>query len=217
LYIGGFAAGLARLKVTAVRFFAKLSTVLFTGFSVARRSWRFSRIVALAMAALAGVVGGEGAFMPVTLAQDAGQAVAGSVTVDLVARAEAGDSWAQLNLGAALDHGLAGFEPDPAGAVFWYRRAAAAGLSKAQFNLAHCLATGSGTARDDVEALDWMLKAAAQGLPDAQFLAGVMIAEGRGMPPDPVRARAWLRRAAASGSSDAAVLLQGMRGVPVTD
>lgn len=192
-----------------VRFFTKLSTVLFTGFSVTRRS-----IVALA---LAGVVGGEGVFMPVTQAQDAGQAVAGSVTVDLVTRAEAGDSWAQLNLGAARDHGLAGFEPDPVAAVFWYRRAAAAGLPNAQFNLAHCLATGSGTARDDVEALYWMLEAAQQGVADAQFLAGVMLAEGRGVRPDPVRARVWLRRAAASGSSDAAVLLQSMRGRPVTD
>ena len=51
--------------------------------------------------------------------------------------ADGGDPWAQLNLGAAYDHGLAGLASDPERAVHWYRRAA-----EAQFNLAHCLATG---------------------------------------------------------------------------
>lgn len=139
-------------------------------------------------------------------------AAAPVVRDDLLARAEAGDPWAQLNAGAAFDHGLAGLPPDPVRAVLWYRRAAEAGLAEAQFNLAHCLATGSGTARDDAAALHWMLRAAEQGLPDAQFLAGVMYAQGVGAGADPDRARAWLRRAADNGSLDAASLLQRMQG-----
>ena len=128
--------------------------------------------------------------------------------LDLVGRANAGSAWDQLNLGAAYDHGLAGFPRDPARAVFWYRRAAETGLAEAQFNLAHCLVMGQGVARDDVEALSWMLKAAAQGLADAQFLTGVMFAEGVGAPADPVRATRWLERAARNGNADAAALLR---------
>jgi TPR repeat protein len=136
-------------------------------------------------------------------------ATAGSTeAVDLVTRAEAGEPWAQLNLGAAYDHGLAGFTPDPVRAVAWYRRAAEAGLAEAQFNLAHCLATGNGTPRDDRAALRWMLRAARQGLPSAQFLAGVMYAEGIGTPVDRATARVWARKAAENGHLDAGALLQ---------
>jgi len=135
----------------------------------------------------------------------------------LLAGAESGDSWAQLNLGAAFDHGMAGFEPDPKRAVFWYRRAAVAGLAMAQFNLAHCLATGSGTGRNDEEALDWMLKAAKQGLPEAQFLAGVMLAEGVGTRPNSVLAKIWLRRAAGQGNPDAASLLRRIEEASATE
>jgi TPR repeat protein len=126
----------------------------------------------------------------------------------LVSRAEAGEPWAQLNLGAAYDHGIGGFPLDPVRAVAWYRAAAAAGLAEAQFNLAHCLATGNGVARSDPEALVWMLRAAEQGLASAQYLAGVMYLEGIGTAPDRARARDWLERAADGGNLDAAALLQ---------
>ena len=126
----------------------------------------------------------------------------------LVSRAEAGDPWAQLNLGSAYDNGMAGFALDPVQAVTWYRLAAQAGLAEAQFNLAHCLATGSGTARNDVEALAWMRRAADQGLASAQYLAGVMYLEGIGTGPDRQQAQAWLQRAADGGNLDAAALLR---------
>jgi len=141
-----------------------------------------------------------------------GAAAAVAVTPEgLLAKAEAGDPWAQLNLGAAFDQGLAGFPLDPVRAVLWYRRAAEAGLAEAQFNLAHCLATGNGTARDDVAALRWMLRAAEQGLPSAQFLAGVMYADGIGSAVDRDQALVWLRRAADNGHLDAAPLLQRLQ------
>ena len=127
---------------------------------------------------------------------------------DLRAAATAGDPWAQLNLGAAYDHGLNGLEPDPIEAVRWYRRAAEAGIAEARFNLAHCLATGHGVARDDAEAAVWMARAARQGLADAQFLLGVMLLEGVGLTADPVQARSWLGRAAGQGQQDARALLQ---------
>ena len=136
---------------------------------------------------------------------------------DLIARAQAGSAWDQLNLGAAYDHGRAGFPLDPVRAVAWYRRAAKAGLAEAQFNLAHCLATGNGTPRDDVEALVWMLKAAEQDLASAQYLAGVMLLEGIGGAADRERAVHWLERAAVNGNSDAALLLQRLRDTQPAD
>jgi TPR repeat protein len=126
----------------------------------------------------------------------------------LIQRAEAGDPWAQLNLGAAYDNGMGGFPLDPVRAVKWYRIAAEAGLAEAQFNLAHCLATGNGTRRSDSEALTWMLRAAEQGLASAQYLAGVMYLEGLGTPVDRDHSYDWLRRASAAGNLDAGVLLQ---------
>ena len=129
----------------------------------------------------------------------------------LIARANAGDAWSQLNLGAAYDHGLAGLPLDPVRAVAWYRLAAESGLAEAQFNLAHCLVTGNGTRRNDREALTWMLRAAEQGLASAQFLAGVMLLEGLGAAPDRARALPWLERAAANGNTDAQALLGRMQ------
>lgn len=134
-----------------------------------------------------------------------------SSSVELATRANAGDPWAQLNLGAAYDNGLGGFPLDPVLAVAWYRRAAESGLAEAQFNLAHCLATGNGTPRNDAEALEWMLRAAGQGLASAQFLAGVMLLEGIGGRGDRAQALPWLERAAANGNTDARTLLERLR------
>lgn len=129
----------------------------------------------------------------------------------LLARAQAGDPWAQLNLGAAFDRGTGGLPLDPVRAVAWYRRAAEAGLAEAQFNLAHSLATGSGVPRDDAAGLRWMQRAAAQDLPSAQYLVGVMHAEGLGTAPDAAEAILWLQRAADNGNDDAARLLSRLQ------
>lgn len=138
-------------------------------------------------------------------------------TAGLQSQAQVGDPWAQLNLGAAYDHGLSGFPQDPAKAVLWYRRAAEAGVAEAQFNLAHCLATGHGIARDDAEALRWMDAAARQGLRDARFLLGVMLANGMGGPADTAAAIDWLGKAAAQGHAEAAGLRQRLLGTVNTE
>jgi len=124
--------------------------------------------------------------------------------------AEAGDPWAQLNLGAAYDNALLGLPHDPAESVRWYRRSAAQGVAEAQFNLAHSLATGNGTEVDNAESRRWMEQAAARGLRDAQYLMGVMLLEGVGGDPDRGGATEWLRRAAAQGQQDARALLEHM-------
>ena len=131
--------------------------------------------------------------------------------VELQRQAHNGDPWAALNLGAAYDNGVGGLALDPVTAVRWYRRAAEAGLAEAQFNLAHCLATGNGTPRDDVAALRWMRRAAQQDLASAQYLLGVMLAEGIGTAVDRGSAIAWLDKAAANGNLDAPALLARLR------
>jgi len=138
-----------------------------------------------------------------------GLAQAGDVAVsELRRQALAGDAWAQLNLGAAYDHGLSGLRADPVKAVSWYRKAAKQGLDKAQFNLAHCLATGHGAPQDYVESRSWMRRAAEQGMADAQFLLGVMLAEGLGGEANRKQARGWLERAVKGGNPDAAGYLK---------
>ncbi len=176
----------------------KSSTKFSTGFAVCLSSAR-RRVVAGAALWLLCWVGGA-------VAETANAEPEGR----LQARAEAGEPWAQLNLGAAYDHGIGGYPRDPARAVAWYRRAAEAGVAQAQFNLAHCLATGHGAAPDEVEARDWMAAAARQGLADAQFLLGVMLAEGMGGAADRRAAIDWLARAAAQGHAEAGQLHQAL-------
>ena len=174
----------------------KSSTELSTGF---KRHRIF--VLALSLLSCCHVLGSTAAAKADNAAEQAVDLPA------LRARAESGDPWAQINLGAAYDHGLGGVERDPPRAVIWYRRAAEAGIPEAQFNLAHCLASGRGTPRDDVEAFAWMQRAAEQGLTDAEYLTGVMLAEGIGTARDPTRARDWLERAAAKGLSHAREML----------
>lgn len=118
----------------------------------------------------------------------------------LRAQAEAGDAYAQLNLGAAYDNAPAA-ERDIEQAIQWYQRAAEQGVAEAQFNLAHLLVEEEISA---AAAAEWMQKAAEQGMADAQYLLGVIYAEGIGVEMDDVKARLWLQRAIAKGQEEAA-------------
>jgi hypothetical protein len=65
-----------------------------------------------------------------------------------VRAAKAGNTAAQLLLGLMLEEGV-GTDPDPAGAVTWYKLAAHHGVRAAQFNLGSCYADGRGVERND--------------------------------------------------------------------
>lgn len=126
----------------------------------------------------------------------------------LRAQAEAGDAYAQLNLGAAYDNAQ-GLERDVEQALHWYQLAAEQGLAEAQFNLAHLLVEEE---ISTVAAAEWMQKAAEQGMADAQYLLGVIYAEGIGVAMNDARARQWLQRAIDQGQADAAQFLKDHYG-----
>lgn len=121
--------------------------------------------------------------------------------------AKGGDAHAQLNLGAAYDHGI-GVARDIDKALYWYQKSAEQGLAEAQFNLAHLLVEEEISA---VAAAEWMHRAAAQGMTDAEFLLGVIYAEGIGMEMNKEEARRWLGRAVAKGHEEAKKFLQQMK------
>jgi TPR repeat protein len=122
----------------------------------------------------------------------------------LRAKAEQGDAWSQLNLGAAYDNAIS-TERNVDEAIKWYRMAAKQGLAEAQFNLAHILVDEDISA---TAAAEWMAKAAAQGMPDAQYLMGVIYSEGLGVEQDDAKAIEWLNKAVAQGQQDAVQFLQ---------
>ena len=102
-------------------------------------------------------------------------------------------------------------------ALRWYRKAAEAGSSKAQYLLGHMLETGRGQPRDLAASARWYRKSAAQGHALAQFRLGWMYQNGLGLEQDHAGAVTWYTRSAAQGMSEAALNLGYLyeRGVGV--
>jgi TPR repeat protein len=92
-----------------------------------------------------------------------------------------------------------GVAPDPVIAVSWYRKAAKAGDSWAQYNLGHMLLDGNGVAMDRAEAFFWYSKAAGQGHPRAMNLVARCHELGWGVERDLEAARRWYRASAEGG------------------
>jgi len=124
--------------------------------------------------------------------------------------AAAGNSYDQLNLGAAYDNGI-GVTRDIDKALYWYQKAAEQGVAEAQFNLAHLMVSEEMSA---VVAAEWMRKAAEQGMVDAEYLMGVSYAEGIGVAIDRGEARRWLQRAVEKGHEEAMRFLKEMEAQP---
>ena len=159
--------------------------------------------------------------------------------------AEAGDVNAQFLLGALYenigdtqernDHGLntvpkfnfppANFgillnspQQDYQEAVKWYRKAAEADNTDAQYYLGECYYTGKGIPQSYAEAIKWYRKSAEQGNLDAQMRLTGMYSTGIGVPQDFAEAAKWCRMAADQGHTFAEGLLGAMyesgEGVP---
>ncbi len=93
-------------------------------------------------------------------------------------------------------------------AVDWFREAAEEGDPEAQFNYAHALESGWGTARDEAAARRWFARAAKADHDGAQLRLGMMLVVGAGGPPDPAAGVRWLREAARNGNPVAEALVQ---------
>lgn len=117
-------------------------------------------------------------------------------------KAEAGDAYAQDNLGVMYVKGE-GVPKDEAKAIEWYQKAAAQGNADAQFKLGMRYFSGVGVPKDEAKSVEWFQKAAAQGHANAQFNLGVRYAFGEGVPRDEAKAKEWYQKAASQGQVDA--------------
>jgi localization factor PodJL len=131
----------------------------------------------------------------------AGPAAAPPGMSRLVAAANAGDPFAQFELGDRFAEGR-GMSEDLAQAALWYERAASGGIAVAQYRLGSLYERGQGVTLDREIAKGWYEKAAAEGNIQAMHNLAVLVAEGIGAEPDIATATEWFLRAGESGVSD---------------
>ena len=105
---------------------------------------------------------------------------------------------AEYNLGIMHMNGQ-GVSKSDSEAVYWFRRAAAAGHTLAQYNLAVTLSSEEKFSGNDAEAVRWYRAAADGGHIIATYNLGVMYVEGRGVAKDDAMAILYFRRAANQG------------------
>lgn len=118
--------------------------------------------------------------------------------VGLHARAELGETDAQVSLGFRYRRGE-GLLQNDAAAAGWFRAAAEQGNATAQFNLGFHYREGRGVPQDDANAIRWYRRAAEQDDPDAQNNLGGMYARGNGVRANGPEAMRWWTRAADQG------------------
>ena len=115
--------------------------------------------------------------------------------------AEAGDEFAQYNLGIMYNNGE-GVLQDYKEAVKWYRLAAEQGYAKSQYNLGNMYRGGEGVPQDYKEAMKWYRLAAEQGTARAQINLAVMYRRGDGVLQDNTMAHMWYNIASANGDDE---------------
>jgi len=130
-------------------------------------------------------------------------AQAPAIDPDLLAKANAGDAAAQVQVGdlyaanAAALHNMTQAGEACKTAAEWYRKAAEQGSIAGQLHLAALYRDGGkGFPRDMVQAAEWYRKAAEQGDVTAQASLGLLYSIGQGVPRNDVEAYFWLDLAA---------------------
>ena len=104
-----------------------------------------------------------------------------------------------------------GTDEDYKEAVYWYKKAADQGDTKAQLNLAVMFKYGTGVSEDFSQAVFWYKKAAEQGDTKAQLNLAEMYASGDGVPENFVLAYKWANLASARGRDKAKELKNDIR------
>ena len=118
---------------------------------------------------------------------------------ETLAKAQAGDAQAQLDLGLAYQTGR-GVARDQAQGALWVRKAADQGNAAAQNRLAIIYEHGSGVQTNYAQAMQLYRKAADQGFATAQANLGKMYEVGHGVPRDYAEALNWYSKAASQGN-----------------
>jgi len=96
-------------------------------------------------------------------------------------------------------------------AVYWYKKAAEQGDTRAQLNLAVMFKFGIGVIEDFSQSVLWYKKAAEQGDTKAQLNLAEMYASGEGVPENFVLAYKWANLASAHGRDKAKALKNEIR------
>ena len=115
---------------------------------------------------------------------------------DTLQLARQGDPEAQFSLGLLYDTGSR-YEQNPEQAVYWFKKAAAAGVAGACLYLGMKYEFGAGVSQNRKKAYHWYEQAALQGWPQAAFMLGSLYLRSR--PADQVRGCSWLGIAAEHG------------------
>ncbi len=89
--------------------------------------------------------------------------------------------------------------------LYWYRKAAEAGMPEAEFAIGEIHRNGEYLAVNDSQAFAWYIRAANRGHCEAQREVGEMYLSGEGTREDPIEGLAWLYVASRFGSEDAEV------------
>ncbi|MGQ0644338.1 MAG: tetratricopeptide repeat protein, partial [Elusimicrobiota bacterium] len=112
--------------------------------------------------------------------------------------AEAGQAWAQLQLGRMHAGGYGGKQDDRE-AFRWFQKAAEQGDMKAKAELAGMHYAGRGTPKNFAEAAKWYRQAAYAGESHSQAVLGEMHSLGRSVPLNNYQAYFWLKLAEKNG------------------
>lgn len=113
----------------------------------------------------------------------------------------AGDGAAAYEVALRFADGR-GVPASPQDAAYWFERAAAKGLTPAQFRYASVLEKGQGVKKDLVQARRLYIAAATKGNGKAMHNLAVLYAEGIEGKPDYGTAAQWFRKAALRGIAD---------------
>lgn len=128
----------------------------------------------------------------------------------LLAKAQSGDSTAQVTLGKAYEDGN-GVPQSDNQALKWYWAAAEQGNAAAQNDVGLMFRLGHGVEQDKQEAVKWYRKAAKQEYPSALFNLGTAYYNGDGVGIDDVAAYEWFLLAQKFGSQPAADAAKRMK------
>ena len=123
--------------------------------------------------------------------------------VDLLKRANEGDSSSQFQLGKILWEGSEDIKVDKKQALQWLTKAAEAGIPDYQMYLGCILCWEEGELRDFNKGLYWVQLAAEQGYIGAQYFLAVEYATGDNIKRDPMKAIHWYLNAAMQGHREA--------------